>query len=222
MSRRVLHVGLLSFSLLYAQVSHSRSPLTDSLDVRISPNNESESSVFVSPLDPNVVLVSNNVLGGAGMGQSGWISTDGGKTWTHAAPVGLGGDPAAAISGNTSFTPNGRFVILGFQGALQGTQFKNTPEDVWDSSTVSFVEPTDKGHLWVDNSQFSDLDLRRFNLYAAWREGSEIDVARSTMALFLGRCRITTSSIPRIRTSSTTPSTCKRGGRVSSISPGPR
>lgn len=98
-------VAILTTVILTPSFSIARTPLTDSLDVRISNTQEWESSVFVSPLNPNIILVANN-------GIEAWISEDGGSTWQNDFPYISGGyDPSVAICANSSLGEDGRFFV---------------------------------------------------------------------------------------------------------------
>ena len=168
----------LFFAVLVALVhtsSYGAPSHTDTPDVRITDGLEVESSVFVSPLNPDVVLVSNNRLTGnppSSDGVSAWISTDGGMTWVdQGSPLpNSHGDPACVISRAAS--PYGRFVAnyIGAPVREQIASFKDDPGPAmeWSDRDV-FVDPflqTDKNHLWVDNS-LASLN-HQGNLYCAW------------------------------------------------------
>lgn len=153
------------------------SPLTDSTDVMIVNREEKESSIFVSPLDPKVVLVSNN--GGGSV--TGWISMDRGASWdSSSSDVGPGdSDPACVIS--KAAGTYGRFLVnhIGENGG-QAISYKNSPGASWTPDTVYVVgqgNPTDKNHLWVDNKSTGD---HAENLYCGWTTPDGIHIARST------------------------------------------
>lgn len=140
------------------------SPLTDSTDVRISTVEETENSVFVSHLDPKVVFVANNRFGGGEpTAVAGWISTDGGRTWTSTGTLGGLGDPAVVISDfvDVGGEPYGRFMLAHNADPVtnelgQEASFRDTQSEPWTIATVYYCgglceEWSDKPHLWVDN-----------------------------------------------------------------------
>src|SRR5262245_55608435 len=112
MSRGVCLLATTLLVSLPAIASYGRSPMADSVDVQINLSNpgvEYESSVFVSPIDPNIILIGNNrtLPGPDGLRVIYWTSQDGGRTWTSNFSIhnGFAGDPAAAISAK-----QGRFL----------------------------------------------------------------------------------------------------------------
>ena len=158
----------------------SRSPLADSTDVQISSALEVENSVFISPIDPNFILVGHNTAVPVGSGtQAGvdyWISTDAGNTWSSnfASPLQTV-DPVAAISGNP-LLPQGRFIAAFYkvdQAVIQ-LQYKDSPSASWSSVVPVGGAGADKPHLWVDNSLHSSAE-HRYHLYSAWTESYKID-----------------------------------------------
>jgi hypothetical protein len=165
-------------------------PPTDSPDIQITtlPNTtQSENSVFVSPLNDNIILNSNNSSDYPVtqiFGASGFVSTDGGLTW-NGSVNGTGGtndgDPAVAIGLNGRFYNN----YIAADGG-NGTAYSTNGGATWTHVQVA-PNPgglADKNHLWVDNSPLSPYAN---NLYAAWTDfggtfDSQIMVARSTNA----------------------------------------
>ena len=157
---------------------------TDTPDARIINGGiETESSVFVSPLNADVVLVSNNKLAGnppTSTGVSAWISTDGGVTWIdQSSPLPNSfGDPACVI-GRVGGA-NGRFFgnYIGSGTAPQIASFKDEsdPAELWNDRFVfeDIFSSTDKNHLWVDNSLSSS---HSGNLYCAWTGNTQFAVA---------------------------------------------
>ncbi len=143
---------------------------------------QSETSIFVNPLDNNKVLNSNNSTNfpvSVLYGTSGYFTTDGGATWGGSFQ-GTGGsnfgDPATAINLNGTYFTN--FISLtGGQGAARSTDEGNT----WQAFTVATSSGTDKNHMWVDNSPTSPF---AGNLYVAYTDfndpGANIFVTRST------------------------------------------
>lgn len=140
------------------------SPLTDSTDVRLSDFEETTNSVFVSHLDPNVVFVANNrfdpLMPNA---VAGWISTDGGRSWTGTGPVAAFNHPSAVISDfvEPGSEPYGRFLLAHNGNTVtnengQDVSFRDTPTEPWTTVTVYYCGglcdvAAFKPHLWVDN-----------------------------------------------------------------------
>ncbi len=163
-------------------------PPMDSPDISVTPltnTTQSENSIAVSPLNPNIVLNSNNSSDfpvSQIFGASGFMSTDGGQTW-YGSVQGTGGpnsgDPAAAIALSGRFH-NGYIAADGGNGAAWST---NNGVN-WNNVQV-YPNPgslADKNHLWVDYSPSSPYVN---NVYAAWTDfggghDSEIMFARST------------------------------------------
>jgi len=117
--------SILGVLLLFPMSVAARSPLSDSLDVRISEAQEVESSVFVSPLHPDVVFVGNNGLRTS-------VSLDGGQTWVNTFIIDNGFDPAVVISANPAFGDSGRFVVNYLRTPPDKTlfiTFKDAPHD---------------------------------------------------------------------------------------------
>ncbi len=164
-------------------------PPQDSPDVEITTATnvtQSENSVFVSPLNNMVVLNSNNssdypvsVIYGA----SGFVSTDGGLTFTGSAQ-GTGGnnsgDPSVAIGLNGRFYNN----YIADDGG-NGNAWSSDMGATWTHVQVA-PNPgslADKNHMWVDNSPSSPYVN---NLYAGWTDfgsgasNNQIMISRST------------------------------------------
>lgn len=148
-------LGLLMPLLLLASIVEARPPLADSADVRVRDVTQHESSVFVSPLNPNVVLVVSNAAGAS-------TSTDGGLTWSGNGNH-VQADPAAAIIGSATYGSHGRFVAISNPGsACTGglcANYKDAAGDSWTPASVT-EEFGEKPHVAVDNSPFSDAGLR--------------------------------------------------------------
>jgi hypothetical protein len=150
----------------------------------------SENSIFVSPLDDQIVLCANNssdwpvteIFGT----QVGW-STDGGVTWTsqNEGPGGFRnkGDPAAVIN------PNGHFIVGYITSQRgQGVSISTDTGASWAHVTVATVPDTmfdllDKNHLMVDNAASSPY---QGNLYSAWTEF--IDGGPNEDQVVISRC----------------------------------
>jgi hypothetical protein len=163
-------------------------PPMDSPDVSVTPltnTTQSENSIAVSPLNPNIVLNSNNSSDYPVTqiyGASGFTSTDGGLTW-YGSVQGTGGtnsgDPAVGIARSGRFH-NGYIAANGGNGAAYSTDNGVT----WTNVQV-YPNPgslADKNHLWVDISPSSPYVN---NVYASWTDfgganDAEIMIARST------------------------------------------
>ncbi len=157
--------------------SFARSPLTDSTDVQISAALEFENSVFVSPLDPNVILVGNNTVASGVPQVNFWISTDAGKTWASnfVSPL-QSTDPTAAISGNIA--PSGRFLAGFYQVSQHDVRlrYKDNTSNAWSSDVLVSGTYLDKPHLWVDNSMNSPPGIHRYHMYGAWtRDAKDVE-----------------------------------------------
>ncbi|GAB4333353.1 MAG: hypothetical protein Kow00127_24830 [Bacteroidales bacterium] len=161
-------------------------PLTDATNVT-----ESENSIFVSPVDNEYVLNSNNSTSWSGSsvgslyGANWFLSDDAGLSWSgspNGAGGGNSGDPATAISldGSTMYV---NFIHNnGGQGVARSTNggsswqvsVAGTPPGGWNI--------LDKNHMWIDNSPVSPYEG---NLYVAWTafgnsNNSDIELVRST------------------------------------------
>ncbi len=171
-------------------ISSSALPPTDSPDVQVTNatnTTQSEASIFVSPLNDMLVLNSNNSSDypvSTIYGASGFISSDGGVTWTGSVN-GTGGpnsgDPAVAIGLNGRFY-NNYIADDGGNGTAHSTNNGATWTHVQVAPNPGSL--ADKNHMWVDNSPTSPYAN---NLYAAWTDfggsfDSEIMISRSTDA----------------------------------------
>jgi len=150
---------------------------------------QSENSVFIDPMNSDVVLNSNNSTDfpvSEILGADHFTSPDGGLSWQGSVQGAGGtnrGDPAVAID------LNGRFYV-GYIAADRG-QGVAVSDDQGATFTHVQVAPkpgpgpndlADKNHLWVDNSPMSPFEG---NLYSAWTDfggpnDGEIVVSRST------------------------------------------
>jgi hypothetical protein len=169
MLRRIISVACVSALTCLSEVSFAADPLVDTQDVRLGGSPETEGSIFVSPIDPDVVFLVNNP-------GKPWISVDGGINWSNGGALLPGsGDPAAVIVGDTlEYGPHGRF-LAGHLGIVTpqtevgpSVSFKDTPDSLasWTSEPLyTDSVKVDKLHLWVDNSPFSGTP---FNVYAVW------------------------------------------------------
>ncbi|HEY3215211.1 MAG TPA: PKD domain-containing protein [Candidatus Eisenbacteria bacterium] len=161
---------------------------TDSPDVpttTASNTTQSENSVFVSPLNPAVLLNSNNSSDWPVtqiFGSSYWISTNGGLTWTGSI-AGAGGtnrgDPTTAINRNGRMFVG--YIALDYG---QGVAYSDNSGASWTQRTIApgpYI--LDKEHMWVDDNASSPFAN---NMYAAWTNfqggvaDGEIEFMRST------------------------------------------
>ena len=145
----------------------------DRIDISIintSSFTESENSVFISPLDKNIVLNANNRIDLSFSLQQvdAFVSTDGGQTWS--LPVTLftsQADPAAAIG------RNGYKYVLFVKGTLDlGIAIHNGTS--WNTNSLPSsgnISCTDKVHLWIDNRLYkkdgASNSANEGNLYVA-------------------------------------------------------
>jgi hypothetical protein len=146
---------------------------------------QSENSIFIHPMNSNMLLNSNNSSDwpvSQIFGASHFESFTRGQTW-QGSVQGTGGtnrgDPATAINWN------GR-LIVGFIAANSGQAIAYSDNDGASYTTVQVApnpgQLADKNHLWVDNSAASPFE---FNLYDAWTDfggvnNNRIVVSRST------------------------------------------
>ena len=141
-------------------------------DVRIHPTTnttQSEMSVAVNPLNPNIVLVSANTTNyptNQIYGTGWYLSTDGGSTWigSDIPPTGFNhGDPATAIGRNG-------YLYIGFIAADYGQGIMRSTDNgqTWEYFTVAEGGwLLDKNHLHIDNSETSPFGGR---LYSGWTD----------------------------------------------------
>lgn len=149
----------------------------DSPDVPVTEINstQSENSVFIDPMENNVVLNSNNstnyplVSGQDLLGANDLFSFDAGETWEgekEGAGVNNGGDPTTAIG------LNGRWFVNYITSAGgQGISYSDDQGATWINKNVA-PNPgkiADKNHMWIDNSDSSEYIG---NIYIAWTEFS--------------------------------------------------
>ena len=177
-------------AVVKSSMINSRNVMMDSPDVPVSntgQDTQSETSIFVSPVDNTFVLNSNNSTGWNGstitglFGTSYLLTDDGGLTWggsVQGAGGSNSGDPAAIIS------LTGRQYI-GFIHSNSGQGVSYSDDDGVSWTSVLAGAPTggtilDKNHLWIDNSPSS---THEGNIYDAWTDfntGSDIFIVRST------------------------------------------
>jgi hypothetical protein len=179
MSKWVLGFWLLCLAVILSPyVTNGESPLSNEPDSCIvRDHKETESAVSVSPVDGNVVLVSNNNRESGG-GTSGWISTDGGLTWSGSVVVSDGLDPACVIQRRGS---SARFIV-GAAGADQNmvTYHKDDGATVWHESDVWTPGEDERGvempRLWATTYEATAYEPR---VYCGWGTRDAIYVATS-------------------------------------------
>jgi hypothetical protein len=165
-------------------------PPQDSPDVRVGVSStltQSENSIAVNPLNNLKVLNSNNSSDypvSNIFGASGYMSSDGGLTWTG-SPNGTGGnnsgDPAVAIDLTGRYYNN----YIGADDG-NGNAWSTNEGATWTNVQVTPVPGSgglaDKNHMTVDNSPTSPY---AGYLYAAWSDfgatpDNQIAISRST------------------------------------------
>jgi len=159
----------------------------DSPDVPVTDQNstQSETSIFVNPLDPQNALNSNNSTQnpvGNLYGANDFYTFDQGQTWggeLQGAGGGNSGDPAACIS------LDGRYYV-GYihSNGGQGVSWSADQGETWTPALVmggGFI--LDKNHLWIDNSPVSPYEGQLYDAWTNMQSGSannEIQIARTT------------------------------------------
>ncbi|MEL6821298.1 MAG: sialidase family protein, partial [Calditrichota bacterium] len=144
---------------------------------------QSETSVFVNPLDPNKVLNSNNSTDNPVtqvFGASGFTSSDGGATWTGSVQgTGgpNGGDPAVAVNLQGRFH-NGYIADNGGNGAAWSSDEGQTWVDVQVAPNPGQL--ADKNHLWVDNGPTSQYEGHVYAAYTDFGGGNDRNVVIHT------------------------------------------
>jgi hypothetical protein len=167
----------------------SASATEDSPDIAVttaSNTTQSENSVFVDPSNPLVLLNANNssdwpvtsILGAAG-----WVSTDGGQTWSGSID---GVVPESYCDPATAIDLNGRMYVGYITDDPYGQQVAWSDDlgITWNTSWLGTGYLLDKNHLWIDNSATSPHEG---NLYSSWTNmisGSpahyEVEICRCT------------------------------------------
>ncbi|MCE1202857.1 MAG: GEVED domain-containing protein [Bacteroidia bacterium] len=146
---------------------------------------QSENSIFVHPLNSDVVLASNNSTNQSAStlyGANNLHSFTAGETWQGKIQGVAGsnsGDPATAVGRNNRWYIN---YISNASG--QGIAYSDNEGVTWTARTVA-PNPgqlADKNHFWIDNSPSS---LFGGNLYISWTDfgganNNQIVVSRST------------------------------------------
>jgi hypothetical protein len=168
----------LSFSFLQAQIWPNIDLNADVLIVSDANSIQTENSVFISPLNKNIVLNSNNSHGWnpnltkqtGGLGVSDFASVNGASVWAGNITGGGGlnslADPSVVIDNN------GWFYISYLNSSL-GVDFSCSKDNgtTWTNYTIASkpgsnpAQYLDKCHMWVDNGSAS---IYEGNLYCAW------------------------------------------------------
>lgn len=197
--RRMASLGLVPVApdVKPPQAKYTGSQLTgrsvtseDSPDVPVTTetSTQSENSIFVSPLNNQNLLQSNNSTPwpvGNIYGANDFLSTDAGATWggeVQGAGGDNSGDPATAIGLNGWY-----YVGYIHSSGGQGISYSTDQGQNW---TPVLVAPSpggwgtllDKNHMWIDNSPTSPYEGY---LYDAWTNfgganDAEIEISRST------------------------------------------
>ncbi len=136
----------------------------DSPDIAIPANvSQSENSIFIHPLNPNILLNSNNTGDtprNSVTDVSAFVSLDGGLSWRGIPSLSatLGSDPAVAID------RKGRFYIAHLTDRFRlNVDYSDNTGQSWTG--VRIASEADKCHMWVDNAPASPYEGR---LYCAW------------------------------------------------------
>ena len=144
----------------------------DSPDVPVTEINstQSENSIFVDPLNNEIVLNSNNSTTQpvtSLYGANDLYSFDAAETWegeVQGAGGGNSGDPTTAIG------LNGRWYVNYIDNpGGQGVSYSDDHGETWTARTVA-PNPgslADKNHMWIDNSPESPYEG---NLYVGWTD----------------------------------------------------
>ncbi len=144
----------------------------DSPDVPVTEINstQSENSIFVDPLNNEIVLNSNNSTNQPVSnlyGANDLYSFDAAETWEGEVEGAGGensGDPTTAIG------LNGRWYVNYISGpGGQGASYSDDQGETWTARTVA-PNPgglADKNHMWIDNSPDSPYEG---NLYVGWTD----------------------------------------------------
>ncbi|MDH4070253.1 MAG: glycoside hydrolase, partial [Ignavibacteria bacterium] len=169
---------------------YTESSVPDGPDVAVinaGNTTQSETSIFVSPLDNNVVLNSNNSTNWTGStvttlyGTSHFHSNDGGLTWPAPSsvngPAGSNyGDPAAVIGlGGRQYIG---YISLSFG---MGVAYSTNSGSNWTGVNLPAGGSLDKNHLWIDNSPTSPYEGYVYNTWTQFSSPyGAIEVMRST------------------------------------------
>ncbi len=159
----------------------------DSPDVPVTEENstQSENSIFVDPMNAEIVLNSNNSTQnpvGSLYGANDLYSFDAGEVWDgeiFGAGGGNSGDPTLGIG------TDGRWYV-GYiaNGGGQGISYSDDQGETWTKKTVA-PNPgqlADKNHMWIDNKVDSPYENYLYNAWTPFGGGNQgkIVVCRST------------------------------------------
>jgi hypothetical protein len=192
----LLPVILLFFGIPYAQTKGWQSAVADvsisaSLDLAVSPQADldprNETSIAVSPVNPQIIVGASKVIVGGGNGISGntrvafYNSTDGGRTWatsllsleTPEKTWGRASDPSVAVDLNGNFylcalmLDNSNFdsSIYVFSSSDGGRNFTNPLPVTFDIGSGTNPKQADKCYITVDTSTSSPF---KDSIYAVW------------------------------------------------------
>ncbi len=151
-------------------------------EVRVtSPNGAAESTVEISPSNPDIVVAGSN---GPGSGQKMHWSNDGGSSWNQSADLPLGGTCCDPTIGWSS---DGSFVYTATLGSQNFFYRSDDNGQTWDSLAdepgndprreISAGGFEDKEFLHVDRSPTSPF---QDNIYLTWHESNTMRFSRST------------------------------------------
>jgi len=150
-----------------------------------SPNGAAESSIEISPTNPDIVVAGVNGQFG---GQDMYFSTDGGESWQPSQPLPQGG---TCCDPTIDFSSGGQFV------------YTSTLPGGFGTDGIYFYRSSDGGQTWDDLESVTPGDPRREigngfadkefihvdkhpssphvdNVYATWHVGTDMQFARST------------------------------------------
>ncbi|MEM1182374.1 MAG: sialidase family protein [Acidobacteriota bacterium] len=157
-------------------------------EVRVTtPEGAAESSVKISPVDPNIVVAGSN---GPGSSQIMHYSSDAGATWTQAAALPLGGtccDPTIDFKDDGSLVHTSTLGNCGFGGCEIWTYRSSDNGQTWNDleadtpgdprREVSTDGASDKEFIHTDKFATSP---HINNVYLTWHSGNVMQFARST------------------------------------------
>ncbi|MBI3653436.1 MAG: exo-alpha-sialidase [Acidobacteria bacterium] len=204
----LLFFGLSALHARWLQPAAADQRLSATLDVRVSPADDpdprDETSIAVSPLNPQIMVGASKVILGGGNGVSGntrvsvYHSTDGGRTWATALlPLdtpqkvwGRASDPSVAVDLNGTFylgallldNTNFDSSIYVFTSSDGGRTFGNPLPVTFDIGSGSNPKQADKCYITVDTSPTSPF---KNSLYAVWTltDRDDFGMNRATIKL---------------------------------------
>ena len=142
----------------------------------------SENSIFISPLDKAKILTATNMHeynnpNCPSNAVNGFISTDGGSTWTNPISYSYSVyDPACVIDRNGYYYAT--YISDYFPTYRKAIIAKSTNGTTWTYDTINPTQNfhVDKEHLWVDNREYksdgSANSTYKNYLYAGWNPES--------------------------------------------------